>query len=122
MPFLREKGFKGSLTHFRQQQTDGINLLTFQHSLCDNKFVVETANCPSNGIMTHWGKEIPKNRFTGNDQAKRLRLGSEKNDTDNWFEYDKKQLFTDIYQKRAKEIIDLQDEAENWWTKDPFEQ
>ena len=62
IPFLREKGFKGSLPHFRRPQADGINLLTFQHSLYNTKFVVEIANCPIDGITTHWGKEIPKNK------------------------------------------------------------
>lgn len=122
VPFLREKGFKGSLPHFRRQQADGINLLTIQHSLYDAKFVVEIANCPVNGITTHWGKEIPKNKVTAHDQANRLRLGSEKYNTDYWFDYGKKTLFTDIYKKRAKEIIDVWEEAENWWTKDPYRQ
>jgi hypothetical protein len=28
VPFLREKGFKGSMPHFRRQQSDRINLMT----------------------------------------------------------------------------------------------
>ena len=122
IPFLREKGFKGSLPHFRRQQSDGINLLTFQHSLYDTKFVVEIANCPAEGITTHWGKEIPKNKVTAHDMTERLRLGSEKHNTDYWFDYGKKSLFADVNKKIAKEIIDLWDEAESWWLKDPYEQ
>ena len=122
IPFLREKGFKGSLPHFRRQQTDGTNLLTFQHSLYDTKFVVEIANCPVEGITTHWGKEIPKNKVTAHDMGERLRLGSEKHNTDYWFDYGKKSFFGDVNKKLAKEIIELWDEAESWWNKDPFEQ
>jgi hypothetical protein len=122
IPFLREKGFKGSLPHFRRQQSDGINLLTFQHSLYDSKFVVEIANCPAEGITTHWGKEIPKNKVTAHDMGERLRLGSEKHNTDYWFDYGKKSFFGDVYKKMAKEIIELWDEAESWWNTDPFEQ
>ncbi|WP_339711772.1 DUF4304 domain-containing protein [Cyclobacterium amurskyense] len=122
IPFLREKGFKGSFPHFRRQNKDGINLLTFQHSLYDTKFVVEIANCPPEGITTHWGKEISKNKVTAHDMGHRLRLGSEKHDTDYWFDYGKKSILTDVYKKIAKEIIELWDEAETWWKKDPFEQ
>jgi len=122
IPFLRDKGFKGSLPHFRRQQSDGINLLTFQHSLYDSKFVVEIANCPAEGITTHWGKEIPKNKVTAHDMGERLRLGSEKHNTDYWFDYGKKSIFGDVNKKLAKEIIELWGEAESWWNKDPYEQ
>jgi hypothetical protein len=122
VPFLREKGFKGSLPHFRRHQSDRINLITFQHSLYDTKFVVEIANCPIEGITTSWGKEIPKNKVRAHDMGRRLRLGAETHTTDYWFDYGKTSLFSNIFEKRAKEIIKLWDEAENWWTKDPYEQ
>ena len=122
IPFLREKGFKGSLPHFRRMQSDRINLLTFQHSLYDTKFVVEIANCPTNGITTHWGKETSSKKVTAHDVGERLRLGSKKHNTDYWFDYGKKSLFSDTYKKLAKEIIELWDEAENWWKKDPYDQ
>ena len=122
IPFLREKGFKGSLPHFRRQQSDRINLLTFQHSLYDTKFVVEIANSPAEGIITHWGKVIPKNKVTAHDIGYRMRLGSEKHKTDYWFDYGKKSLFGDTYKKIAKEIIELWDEAEKWWEKDTYDQ
>jgi hypothetical protein len=122
IPFLREKGFKGSLPHFRRVQDDRINLLTFQHSLYDEKFVVEIANCPTKGIKTTLGEEIKPNKCTAHDIGRRLRLGSEKHKTDYWFDYGKSALSSDIYKKRAKEIIDLWDEAELWWRNDPFEQ
>ena len=120
VPFLRNKGFKGSLPHFRRQKSDRINLLTFQHSLYDCKFVVEIANCPPEGITTYWGKEIPRNKVTAHDIGHRLRLGSERYKTDYWFDYGKRSLFVDIYKKSAKEIIELWDEAETWWAKDSF--
>ncbi len=122
IPFLREKGFKGSLPHFRRQNPDRINLLTFQHSLYDTKFVVEIANCPPEGIITHWGQEIPKNKVTAHDMGYRLRLGSEKHKKDYWFDYGQKSFFNNVYKKLANEIIELWDEAESWWDKDPYEQ
>lgn len=120
--FLREKGFKGSMPHFRRQQSDRINLLTFQHSLYDTKFVIEIANCTVDGVTTSWEKQIPKNKVTAHDMGYRMRLGSEKHNTDYWFDYGKKSLFSNTFNKIAKEIIELWNEAENWWSKDPYEQ
>lgn len=122
VPFLKEKGFKGSLPHFRREQTDRINLLTIQHSLYDTKFVVEIANCPTNGITTSWGKEILKNKVTAHDLGYRLRLGSEKHKTDYWFDYGKESFFSNTYKKVVKEVIELWNEAEIWWELDPFNQ
>ena len=122
VPFLREKGFKGSMPHFRRQQSDRINLLTFQHSLYDTKFVIEIANCPADGVTTSWEKQIPKNKVTAHDLGYRMRLGSEKHNTDYWFDYGKKSLFSNTFNKIAKEIIELWNEAENWWSKDPYGQ
>lgn len=122
IPFLREKGFKGSLPHFRRQKEDRINLLTFQHSLYDTKFVVEIANCPPNGITTNWGKEIPKNKVSAHDTYFRMRLGSKKPNTDYWFDYGKESLIEDNYKKFANEIIDFWDDAEKWWEENPINQ
>jgi len=122
VPFLREKGFKGSMPHFRRQQSDRINLLTFQHSLYDTKFVIEIANCPVDGVTTSWKKQIPKNKVTAHDLGFRMRLGSEKHNSDYWFDYGKKSLFSNTFNKIAKEIIELWNEAENWWSKDPYGQ
>lgn len=122
VPFLREKGFKGSMPHFRREQADRINLLTFQHSLYDTKFVIEIANCPSDGLTTSWGKQIPKNKVTAHDMGYRLRLGSEKHKTDYWFDYGKESFFSNTYTKIAKEIIELWDDAEKWWGNDPYNQ
>jgi len=122
IPFLREKGFKGSMPHFRREQSDRINLLTFQHSLYDTKFVIEIANCPTNGVKTSWGKQIPKNKVTAHDMGYRLRIGSEKHKTDYWFDYGTESLFSNTYKNVTKEIIELWDEAEYWWHNDPYNQ
>lgn len=96
--------------------------MTFQHCLYDTKFVVEITNCPANGTTTSWGKEIPKNKVPAHDMGYRLRLGNEKHNTDYWFDYGKESLFSDTYKKLAQEIIDLWEEAENWWERDPYKQ
>jgi len=122
IPFLREKGFKGSVPHFRRFQNDRINLLTFQHSLYDTKFVIEIANCPIEGTRMHWGEEIQPNKCTAHHMTDRLRLGSIKNKRDYWFDFGLVLIVGDVYSKTANEIISLWNEAENWWKEDPYKQ
>jgi hypothetical protein len=52
----------------------------------------------------------------------RMQLGSEKHNTDYWFDYGKKSLFTDNYKKIANEIIELWSNAEKWWEENTSEQ
>jgi hypothetical protein len=62
---------------------------------------------PAEGITTHWGKEIPKNKVTAHDMGERLRLGSEKHHSDYWFDYGKKSIIGDTPKKLVQEIIKL---------------
>nr|WP_067055926.1 DUF4304 domain-containing protein [Mucilaginibacter sp. L294] len=117
IPFLRAEGFKGSYPHFTRVKHDRINLLTFQFSLYSSKFVVEIANCPSTGSIVT-GKQIEPSKCRVHYEGKRLRIGSIKNKTDYWFDFNKEILFSNIYKKRAKEIIALWPEAEKWWMED----
>jgi hypothetical protein len=118
VPFLREQGFKGSLPHFRRMQSDRINLLTFQHSKYGSKFVVEIANCPVDGITTSWGEHIEPDKCKPMHIRRRYRLGRQKYNTDYWFDYGNKKLFSDVYKNCAKEVIKLLSEAEEWWKED----
>jgi len=71
IPVLRERGFKGSLPHFRRAKNDQTDLLTVQFDGHRGGFVVEIAKCPPEGFTTHWGKHIPPNRVTAWDLNKR---------------------------------------------------
>ncbi len=122
IPFLREQGFKGSMPHFRRIKKDRINLITFQHSRHQTKFVVEIANCPPSGITTYWDEVIPEKRVTAQDVSRRLRLGSTGVGTDYWFDYTKESIFTNTYRRVAKEVLSNWEQAEKWWEENPFEQ
>ncbi len=122
IPFLREQGFRGSFPHFRRIKDDRINLLTYQFNLNSPKFVVEISNCSPKGISMSWGKDIKPSKCTAHDMYARLRVGSIKNNGDYWFDFSSESFFVNIYKKRAKEIIDLWDEAEKWWQDDPKDQ
>src|SRR5208282_3539740 len=43
---LRERGFKGSLPHFRRPTQDRIDLLTIQFDRWGGGFVIEISKCP----------------------------------------------------------------------------
>ena len=118
IPFLRAEGFKGSYPHFTRVKDDRMNLLTFQFSLYSSKFVVEIANCANSGTILA-GKKIEPSKCRVHYEGMRLRIGSIKNKNDYWFDFNKESIFTNIYKKRAKEIITLWPEAERWWVENP---
>ena len=120
IPFLREKGFKGSYPHFRREKDDNLNLLTFQFSTSGSKFVVEISNCPALGFNPGYGGVLKPSACRVIYMTKRLRIGSKKHNTDYWYNFEKEPLLGNIYNKRAKEVIDNWEEAENWWVENPY--
>ena len=89
-PSLRERGFTGSLPHFRRRATDRISLLSVQHFSSGGSFVVEVAVCSPVGLVTSWGKEIGPAKVTATDiSAPRPLLGAADfpGRADHWFVY-----------------------------------
>jgi hypothetical protein len=120
IPFLREQGLKGSYPHFRREKDGNLKLLTFQFSLSSSRFVVEISNCPPEGFTTIWGKYLKPSECRTSYMSYRFRIGSEKNNTEYWYDFTEEPLFGNIYSKRAKEIIANWKEAESWWTDNPY--
>lgn len=110
VPVLRERGFKGSLPHFRRAKNDQIDLLTVQFDRHGGGFVVEVAKCSPDGFTTHWGRHIPPNKVTAWDLNKRHRLGAPVGG-DHWFRFDDGTP-TD---KVARSVVAHLEEAELWW-------
>lgn len=121
VPFLHDKKFKGSYPHFRREKNMQLNLLTFQFSLYSPQFVVEISNCPIDGMTTSYGKELKPAQCRVNHMGNRLRIGSLKNGTDYWYEFDKQLIFGNIFEKKAKEVLKNWEEAEKWWKENPYE-
>jgi len=114
VPALRERGFKGSLPHFRRPMTDGIDLLTVQFDKWGGGFVIEVSKCAPDGITTYWGKQIPPNRVRAWDMHpdQRHRLGSPKKGVDgHWFRFDDGTP-TDLIANQATRFLE---EADRWW-------
>ncbi|MBO8173300.1 MAG: DUF4304 domain-containing protein [Bacillaceae bacterium] len=114
VPILREKGFKGSFPHFRRITDNKIDLMTFQFDRYGGGFVIEVAVCSPKGFTTHWGEEIQPNKVKAHDlhPSDRMRL---KDKDGQWFRYDENNLFGNIYDKVAKEVLTHLKEAEDYW-------
>jgi hypothetical protein len=92
LPTLRRAGFKGSYPHLRRIARQGIDVLTFQFDRHGGGFVIEIARCPSDGIVTYWGKAISADKVTVWDihPSKRKRIQEyDSSGTDGWFRYDR---------------------------------
>jgi len=114
LPVLRDHGFKGSLPHLRRARENRIDLLTIQFDKWGGGFVIEIARCGSEGITTHWGKEIPPGKVTAHDvhPDQRHRLGSPKPGVDGrWFRYDSGASCESV----AKQVVSMLPEADTWW-------
>jgi hypothetical protein len=115
VPALRERGFSGSLPHFRRIQSDRIDLLTIQFDRHGGGFIVEISKCGPNGTTTSWGKEIPAARVTAHDlhPEKRHRLGSPGPGVDGrWFRFDEGTPPDSV----ARAVVEQLAEADRWWT------
>jgi len=121
VPALRERGFKGSLPHFRRPTVDRIDLLTIQFDKWGGGFVIEISNCAPEGIVMSWGKHIPPSRVRAWDvnPKHRPRLGSlKRGEHGHWFRFDgwRRWKGTDSV---AKEAVSYLQEAEQWWLAAP---
>jgi len=113
VPALRQRGFKGSLLHFRRRREGKVDLVTIQFDRHGGSFVVEISGCDSEGITTHWGKHVPASKVTAHDihPNKRHRLGASGQSADHWFRFDQAVSPIDI----AESLCTYLDEAERWW-------
>jgi hypothetical protein len=66
-------------------------------------FIIEIAVCSRNGHTHKWGEIVPPSKVTAHDlhPDNRLRIG----DKDEWFRYDRRIIFGDIYNKVAKKVL-----------------
>ena len=114
VPALRERGFKGSLPHFRRLRNDQIDLLTVQFDRYGGGFVIEISRCAPEGMTTSWGKKIPPNKVTAWDMhpKERPRLGAPSPQEDgHWFRFDDGTP-TDAVAESATLLLA---EADRWW-------
>ncbi|KKK40093.1 hypothetical protein WQ57_01165 [Mesobacillus campisalis] len=120
IPYLREHGFKGSFPHFRRQNEDNIDLITFQFNRYGGSFVVELAVCSPEGVTMSWGEGIPPNKLTAYDVNDRYRLSENmKDNTDHWFNYGKAKSDED-YEQVASQVMDLLPISDRNWMKGLF--
>ncbi|WP_409304954.1 DUF4304 domain-containing protein [Peribacillus sp. SCS-155] len=115
VPILREYEFKGSLPHFRRNNENNIELITFQFNRWGGSFVVELATCSTEGVIMKRGEHIPPNKVTVHDVNKRIRLGAKTEDEDgNWFAYENAKTEED-YEQVALTVADLLNVSNRQW-------
>ena len=114
VPHLRQRGFTGSLPHFRRLG-ERVDLLTVQFDRYGEGFVIEVARCPTTGVTTHWGQHISAGNVTARDlhPNNRRRLGSPAPGHDgHWFRFDDGTACIAV----ARSAVEFLDEAELWWS------
>src|SRR5262250_3254261 len=116
VPELKQRGFKGSMPHFRRATNDRIDLLTIQFDKWGGGFVIEISKCAPNGIRMAWGEEISPRKVTARDvnPHNRLRLGAPR-EGDHWFRFDKGFSTKEV----AKQATSYLAEADRWWNYSP---
>jgi hypothetical protein len=115
VPVLREQGFKGSFPHFRRKNENNIDLVTFQFNRWGGSFAVELAICPLEGVIMHWGEEIPPNKVTAHDINKRLRLGAKFEEEDGiWFNFEDSKT-QENFEQVASDALGLLNTSDSNW-------
>jgi hypothetical protein len=113
VPALRERGFKGSLPHFRRVRSGRVDLLTIQFDKNGGGFVLEISHCGGEGVTTPWGKHVPASQVTAWDlhpnQRLRLKL-QDGSGTDSWFRFDNGE-----YHEVAAQVLSRLGEADDYW-------
>ena len=128
IPELRNRGFKGSMPHFRRILKDRVDYLTIQFNSAGGGFVVEIAKSGPNGIESGFGSELSVQKLNVQYFGNRLRLGSkpEEGIRDHWFEFGRKSYEGpgpiqpyEHYLGVAKSVVPFLDaQAEAWWNND----
>ncbi|MFJ7666866.1 DUF4304 domain-containing protein [Lysinibacillus sp. NPDC097195] len=105
VPYLREHGFKGTFPHFRRQNEENTDLVTFQFNRYGG-FLVELSNCGKYGVTMSWGEEVPPNKVTAHDTNlnDRFRLKEEIDPRECWFYYEEAKTDGD-FEEVANEVL-----------------
>jgi hypothetical protein len=115
IPILRNQGFKGSFPHFRRENENNIDLITFQFNRWGGSFVVELAVCPLKGITEPWGEYISPKKVTAHHINNRFRLGAKSEEEDGiWFDFENA-VTEDDYAEVALNVLGLLKTADPLW-------
>ena len=115
VPALRDRGFKGSMPHFRRVIDDTMHLMTIQFRSAGGSFVAEIAKCSAGEHKTSWGKVIPESKMNVGylPPRSRIRLGAPDGFGDHWFDFAGR---PDGCELCANELLAfLESDAEPFW-------
>jgi hypothetical protein len=116
-PVLRERGFTGSVPHFRRISPTRTDLLTVQFDRYGGGFVIEIAVAPPGEYSAPPRGSIPAAKLTAQDlhprERARVRPGPDGTPA-SWFRYDGGPSVTEV----AEQVRALIDQMEAWWAGD----
>jgi hypothetical protein len=121
IPVLRERGFKGSLPHFRRRAPDRLDLMTFQFDKWGGGFTIEIAQAPLEGITTSWGEAVRPEKLTAGDihPNYRPRLNPPSSvGKDGWFRFDSA-ISPEDFLAVASAVLPSLEEAESLFNQFP---
>ncbi|PCH61934.1 MAG: hypothetical protein COC09_09885 [Gammaproteobacteria bacterium] len=119
--FLRERGFKGSFPNLYKETKGFVCLINFQFFSSGGSFCINLSYAEPNRNNVYYKKETEAKKLKASQTRKRVRLGSENLEGDNWFSFGK----TSYGEFRGNptspseliEIINnlITNQAELWW-------
>lgn len=120
VPFLRERGFRGSYPHLRRLHGEHIDLLMFQFRSDGTSFIVEISYADAERRNVGFRPEAPASKIDVACTRERYRLGARgRTEVDGeWFPLSHGTLVSDErhFRRLALKVNDmLLNEAEPWW-------
>jgi uncharacterized protein DUF4304 len=117
VPALRDRGFSGSLPHFRRRAPTKTDLVSFQFDRHGGGFVIALAEAPAGEFTTSWGRVIAPDRLTALNinppGRKRLQPGPRGSPT-GWFRYDSGMSSVTV----AESVLAFLGQMEAWFAGD----
>ena len=120
VPVLRNNEFKGTFPHFYRETGLHVDLLTFQFRSGGGSFVVEISYADPSLKNVYIEQETPPNKLRVSQTTDRLRLGSDGEKKDHWFDFESGNIITRKSRpgRLARTVIKLiQEQAIPWWDK-----
>jgi hypothetical protein len=116
VPWLRQRGFKGSFPHFRRLGASKTDLLSFQFDKWGGGIINEIVECPPGEFVQPWGERVPADKLTSVllPGSYRARLATEvAADEEKWFRYDANSPAA--FEAAADEVLKVLPQADKWW-------
>ena len=121
VPFLKERGFKGSFPNLYRESEGFVSLINFQFFSSGGSFCINLSYTEPSRDNVSFKKETEAKKLKVSQTRERVRLGSENLKGDNWFSFGKTSYGEfrgdPIPPRELTERINtlITNQAEPWW-------